>query len=773
MNHLHEHSHDAKEGVLDPVCGMTVDPATAKGGRHDHNGTTYHFCSVSCRTRFAADPAKYLTEETPPAPAAKPGAIYTCPMHPEVRQEGPGDCPLCGMSLEPLEPSAEAEDDSELRDMTRRTIVGGALAAGTVALAMGGMWLAHEAPPWLGRWSPWLQLGLSAPAVFWAGLPLLRRAVDSVKHRSPNMFTLIGLGVGSAFLYSAAATVAPGLFPASARDAHGMLHLYYEAAAAITALALLGQVLELRARKRTAGAIRALLSLAPKTALRVAADGSEAEVALAEVGVGDRLRVRPGEKVPADGAVVEGESFVDESLVTGEPMPVRKRAGDAVTGSTLNGAGGFLMVAEKVGGDGLLARIVTLVAAAQRSRAPSQSLADRVSAWFVPLVVLASLLAGAAWLLLGPEPRLSHALVAAVSVLIIACPCALGLAIPMSVMTAVGRGASSGILVRDAEALEILAAVDTLVVDKTGTLTEGKPRLTEVVPAPGVTDDELLRLAAAVERGSEHPLAKAVVDAAREKGLELPPLTDFASVTGRGVSGRAGDVVVSVGTADHAGGATSELTATADRLRGQGRTVFFVGSLGRSLGLLAVSDPVKADAAAAVAALAAEGVAVVMATGDHRVAAEAVARQVGITRVEAQARPEDKEALVARLTGEGRVVAMAGDGVNDAPALARAAVGIAMGAGADAALESAGITLVRGDLNGLLRARRLSRAFRRNARQNLFFAFIYNAVGIPLAAGVLHPHFGILVGPMFAGAAMSLSSVSVIFNALRLRRVAL
>ncbi|MDX6771062.1 MAG: heavy metal translocating P-type ATPase [Elusimicrobiota bacterium] len=769
MNHQHE-AHETKEGVLDPVCGMTVDPATAKGGRHEHGGKTYHFCSASCRTRFAADPGKYLEPEPPAAaPAAPAGTIYTCPMHPEVRQEGPGDCPLCGMSLEPELPGGGDDGEAELRDMTRRSVIGGTLAALTVLLAMGGMLLGHDAPPSWGRVSPWLQLAFATPAVFWAGLPLLRRGWDSVKHRSPNMFTLIALGVGAAYLFSAAATLAPGLFPASARDEHGLLHLYYEAAAAITALALLGQVLELRARQRTAGAVRALLDLAPKTALLVRDDGSELEVPLETVLAGQRLRVRPGEKVPVDGVVLEGESWVDESLVTGEPMPARKAAGDAVTGSTLNGSGGFLMRAEKVGRDTLLARIVAAVAAAQRSRAPSQSLADRVSAWFVPLVILSSLLAGAAWLAWGPAPSLSHALVAAVSVLIIACPCALGLAIPMSVMTAVGRGAQLGVLVRDAEALETFSAVDALVLDKTGTLTEGKPRVTEIAPAAGVSADELLRLAAAVERGSEHPLAKAVTTAAAERGLSLPELTGFSSVAGRGVTGSADGVSVAVGTAEHAG-AGRELVDRANALRGLGRTVLFASAGGRPLGLLAVSDPVKPGAAAAVAALKAEGVEVVMATGDHLLAAEAVARLVGVPRVEAGLKPEEKLALVERLTAQGRVVAMAGDGVNDAPALARAAVGVAMGAGADAALESAGITLVKGDLDGLLRARRLSRAFRRNSRQNLFFAFAYNAVGIPLAAGALYPHFGLLVGPMFAGAAMSLSSVSVILNALRLSR---
>jgi heavy metal translocating P-type ATPase len=765
MTHEHPHPHPHAAAAVDPVCGMDVDPAAPRGGSHTHDGKTYHFCSVRCRERFAAEPAKWLEPAPGPAPAPA-GAVYTCPMHPEIRQEGPGDCPLCGMALEPVEPDAP-EDDSELKDMTKRFWVAAAFGAPLTALAMGLMAAGHGAPAWLRAASPWLQLGASLPAVFWAGAPLLRKAWSSLLHKSPNMFTLIGLGVGSAWLFSAAAVLAPGLFPDSAREAHGGLPLYFEAAAVITALALLGQVLELQARKRTAGAIKALLGLAPRTALRVRPDGTEEEAPLESVAAGDRLRVRPGEKVPVDGVVLEGESFVDESLISGEPLPVAKRAGDAVTGSTVNGAGGFVMEARQVGRDTLLARIVALVAQAQRSRAPAQSLADRVSAWFVPLVVAVSVLAGALWFASGPEPRLGNALVAAVSVLIIACPCALGLAIPMSVMTAVGRGAGSGVLVRDAEALERLAQADTLVVDKTGTLTEGKPRLTELEPEPWLGAGELLALAAAVERGSEHPLGKAVVSAAAEKGLALAALSGFSTLPAGGVRGRAGGREVAVGVPAAIGQQLPEpLRRREEELRQDGRTVLFAAVDGRLAGLLAVSDPVKAGAAEAVAALRREGVRVLMATGDHRLTAEAVGRRLGIADIEAGVRPEHKAALVARLKEEGRVVAMAGDGVNDAPALAAADVGIAMGAGADAALESAGITLVRGDLAGLLRARRLSRAFRRNARQSLFFAFAYNAVGVPLAAALV-------VGPMFASAAMALSSVSVILNALRLRRARL
>jgi Cu+-exporting ATPase len=696
-------------------------------------------------------------------------------MHPEIRRPGPGACPICGMALEPVTPAAVAAPNAELIDMTRRFWVAVALAAPVAALAMGGDLIGlHEKIG--GQALNWIGFILATPAVLWAGWPFFVRGARSLVSRNLNMFTLIALGTGTAWLYSLVATFAPGLFPAALRGADGAVATYYEAASGVTALVLLGQVLELRAREGTGGAIRALLDLAPKTARRIGADGAEADVGLEGVMVGDRLRVRPGEKVPVDGEILEGRSAVDESMVTGESMPVVKAQGERVIGGTINQTGAFVMRADRVGGDTVLARIVDMVASAQRSRAPIQRLADQVSGWFVPLVVAVAVLAFAAWWTLGPEPRFSYALIAAVSVLIVACPCALGLATPMSIMVGVGRGARAGVLIKNAEALERLEKVDTLVVDKTGTLTEGKPRVVAVLPAVGFEPDDALRLAASLERSSAHPLAAAIVAAAREKGLALAEPGDFDAPAGKGVVGKVEDRAVSVGSASflaELGVGADGLAAEAGRLRRDGATAVFVSVDGKVAGVIGVADPIKASAPAAVAALLAAGVRVVMLTGDNRTTAEAVAAKLGIGEVEAEVLPQDKAGEVARLMREGRVVAMAGDGVNDAPALAAADVGVAMGTGADVAIESAGITLLGGDLQGLVRARRLSAATMGNIRQNLFFAFIYNAVGVPIAAGVLYPAFGLLLSPVVAAAAMALSSVSVIGNALRLRSVKL
>jgi Cu+-exporting ATPase len=760
---------------IDPVCGMTVPADTPR--RHEHAGTTYRFCSDGCRAKFRADPDRYLSPEPAADSApADPGAVYTCPMHPEIRQTGPGSCPKCGMALEPLVVSAEEEANPELDDMTRRFRVSVVLTLPLLAIAMGGMVpgnpLMRIAPERLLRWA---ELLLATPVVLWGGWPFFVRAVDSVRNRSPNMFTLIGLGTGVAWLYSVTATLAPGLFPASFRGHSGEVAVYFEAAAVIVALVLLGQVLELRARSRTGAAIRALLGLAPKTARRLRDDGSDEDVPLAEVARGDRLRVRPGEKVPVDGVVVEGSGAVDESMVTGEPVPVAKGPGDRLVGATVNGTGSFVMEAERVGADTLLSRIVQMVAEAQRSRAPVQRLADAVAAWFVPAVVAVAAVTAVVWALVGPEPRMAYALLNAVAVLIIACPCALGLATPMAIMVATGRGATSGVLFRNAEAIELLRDVDTLVFDKTGTLTEGKPKVTGIV-AGSCTDAELLELAAAVERGSEHPLAAAVLAAAEERGVARRKAEDFRSRTGQGVTGSVDGRRVGLGNRalmDDLGVDPGGLAERAEALRGGGATVLFVAVDGTAAGLLAVSDPVKATTPEAIATLHAEGVRLVMLTGDNRTTAESVARSLGIDEVYADVTPDRKAEKVAELQAEGRIVAMAGDGINDAPALARAHVGIAMGTGTDVAMESAGVTLVKGDLRGVARARRLSRATMANIRQNLFFAFIYNALGVPVAAGVLYPFLGVLLGPMFAAAAMSLSSVSVIANSLRLRRAAL
>ncbi|MDE2377497.1 heavy metal translocating P-type ATPase [Bradyrhizobium sp.] len=769
-NHAHHGHADAGAEVRDPVCGMTVDPATSKH-RFDHQGMTYHFCSAGCRTKFVADPAKYLAPSKAPEPRLPTGTIYTCPMHPEIRQVGPGSCPICGMALEPEVASLETGPNPELADMTRRFWIGGALALPAVVLEMGG----HLAGPhnWIDpTLSNWTQLAFATPVVLWAGWPFFVRGWQSLQTRNLNMFTLIAMGTGVAYVYSLIGTLAPQAFPATFRGHGGAVSVYFEAAAVITVLVLLGQVLELRAREATSGAIKALLQLAPKAARRVEADGSEHEVEIASLHVGDRLRVRPGEKVPVDGIVLEGRSALDESLVTGESMPVTKEIGAKVIAGTLNQSGSFVMRAEKVGRETLLSQIVQMVADAQRSRAPIQRLADQVAGWFVPTVIAAAILAFAAWAWFGPEPRLAFGLVAAVSVLIIACPCALGLATPMSIMVGVGRGAQAGVLIKNAEALERMEKIDTLVVDKTGTLTEGRPRVVAIVSAVGFAQDDILRLAASVERASEHPLGDAIVRAAKEKQLDLAQVDQFDSPTGKGATGKVDGRTIVLGNANYLasiGIETKPLDGEAERLRQDGATVINMAIDGRLAGLFAIADPVKATTPQALKDLAADGIKVIMLTGDNRTTADAVARRLGIADVEAEVLPDQKSAVVARLRDAGRIVAMAGDGVNDAPALAAAEVGIAMGTGTDVAMESAGVTLLKGDLTGIVRARRLSQATMSNIRQNLFFAFIYNAAGIPIAAGVLYPAFGLLLSPIIAAAAMALSSVSVVGNALRLR----
>jgi Cu+-exporting ATPase len=753
---------------------MTVDPHKTPH-RAEHLGHPYYFCSAGCRTKFIAHPGRYLggtAQAEEPVPA---GTTYTCPMHPQIKQIGPGSCPICGMALEPELATAEAGPNPELFDMTRRFWIGAALSLPIVVLEMGGHLVGVHA--WIAQnLSNWLQLVLATPVVLWAGWPFFVRGWQSLVTRNLNMFTLIALGTGVAYTYSVVATVAPDLFPQAFRTHDGAVAVYFEAAAVITVLVLLGQVLELRAREQTSGAIRALLDLAPKTARRVTDDGSDEEIPLDAVAVGDRLRARPGEKVPVDGEIVEGRSSLDQSMVTGESMPVTKGVGDKVIAGTLNQSGGFIMRAEKVGRDTLLARIVQMVAAAQRSRAPIQRLADRVAGWFVPAVIAVALAAFLAWSMFGPEPRFAFGVVAAVSVLIIACPCALGLATPMSIMVGVGRGAEAGVLIKNAEALERMERVDTLVVDKTGTLTEGKPKVTTIRPASGFDEAEVLRLAASVERASEHPLAAAIVAAAAERKIAPAPVRGFDSPTGKGVIGMVEQRRIILGNAKFLAElsiATGALASEAERLRSEGATVIFLAAEGKLAGLIAIEDPVKATTPEALAALGKDGIRVVMLTGDNKTTALAVARRLGITEVEAEVLPEQKNAVVERLRREGRVVAMAGDGVNDAPALAAADVGIAMGTGTDVAIESAGMTLLNGDLMGILRARRLSAATMRNIRQNLFFAFAYNAAGVPVAAGVLYPMFGLLLSPIIAAAAMALSSVSVIANALRLRAVRL
>ncbi len=806
----------AEPGFKDPVCGMTVVPSRAAGS-WEYQGTTYYFCAKSCLAKFQADPEGFLAKQAakasaPPLPSAHahgvehtcpmdpevlklgPGACpkcgmalepvavaaplrkteWTCPMHPQIVRDAPGSCPICGMALEPRTVTLADPENPELVDMTRRFQVSTALTALLLLATVGAMVPALQ----MHRWIPmtamgWIELALALPVVLWGGWPFFVRGWDSIRHKSPNMFTLIALGVGVATAYSLVAVFAPGIFPASFREASGRVSTYFESAAVIVTLVLLGQVLELRARSRTGAAIKALLGLAPTTARRIGADGAEIDVPLEQVQVGDRLRVRPGEKVPVDGVVLEGRSAVDEALVTGEPIPAEKEPGSKLVGATVNGTGSLIMQAEKVGADTLLARIVQMVASAQRSRAPIQRLVDRVAGYFVPAVVLIAVITFVAWALVGPEPRMAYAIINAVSVLIIACPCALGLATPMSVMVGVGRGATMGVLFKNAEALETLRSVDTLVIDKTGTLTEGKPKLVRVVAAPGWTEADALRLAASLEKGSEHPLAAAIVAGAAERKLAPSAATDFASVTGKGVRGTVEGRAVALGNAAlllDLGVDPGALAQQAEALRAEGQTAMFVVVDRAVVALLGVADPIKTTTPEAIRQLHAEGLRLVMITGDSRTTAEAVARTLGIDEVHAGVLPGEKVDAVKKLQSEGRIVAMAGDGINDAPALAQAQVGIAMGTGTDVAMESAGVTLVQGDLRGIVRARQLSRATMSNIKQNLFFAFVYNTVGVPIAAGVLYPVVHLLLSPMIAAAAMSFSSVSVIGNALRLRR---
>jgi Cu+-exporting ATPase len=800
--------------MQDPVCGMTVEPQHAVG-TEIYNGVTYAFCSPHCLGKFRADPTQYMAashETHGSAPVA--GTVYTCPMHPEVRQEGPGACPRCGMALEPvmaaaprtrttyvcpmhpaivrsepgtcpicgmaLEPhtvSLEEEANPELTDMTRRFWICVILTAPLLLLAMSDMLPGQPVQhAFSARLLTWMQMIFATPVVLWGGWPFFVRAWASIVNRSLNMFTLIAIGTGTAYGFSVLATLILDIFPATFRTHTGHVAVYFEAAAVITTLVLLGQFLELRARSQTSGAIRALLGLAPKTARRLRDEGPEEDIALDQVQPGDRLRVRPGEKIPVDGTVLEGRSSVDESMVTGEPLPVEKVPGSRITGGTVNGAGSFVMRAERVGADTLLAQIVRMVSEAQRSRPPIQRLADVVSAYFVPAVLLIALVTFVIWGLYGPEPRLVYALVNAVAVLIIACPCALGLATPMSIMVGTGRGALAGVLVKNAEALEVLEKVDTLVVDKTGTLTEGKPRLVSVLALPHLKEDDLVRLAASLERGSEHPLAAAIVAGAQSRGLALTDAQEFTSITGKGVTGRVAGRSIALGNQalfEELGIAVGELAAHAEARRREGHTVMFVAVDGQPAGLLGVADPIKSTTPEAIRALRADGVQIVMLTGDSRTTAEAVARTLGIDHVEAEVLPAQKGDVVRDLQTQGHIVAMAGDGINDAPALAQAQVGIAMGTGTDVAMESAGVTLVQGDLRGIVRARRLSQGTMRNIRQNLFFAFLYNVLGVPIAAGVLYPVWGLLLSPMIASAAMTLSSVSVIANALRLRHLRL
>ena len=766
--HHHGHASDNTCVVKDPVCGMTVDPHTAKH-RAEHGGHTYYFCAARCREKFVAGPEAYLGERKAPPPAPA-GTIYTCPMHPEVQQVGPGDCPKCGMALEPMMPTAE-DDGGELKAMARRFWTLVALTAPVLAVAMGPHltgW--HPPAPWDGV-AAWTEALLASVVVLWGGAPFFRRGWKSLRPWSPNMYTLIALGTGVAWAYSAVAFLVPGAFPASFRDVHGRVAVYFESAAVIVTLVMLGDFLELRARRRTGEALKALLGLAPKTAHRVDADGREADVPLDEVQPGDTLRVRPGEKVPVDGVVLDGDSHVDEAMLTGEPMPVAKAAGDPLTGGTVNQDGTLRMRAEKVGSETVLSQIVALVAAAQRSRAPLQRVADKVAEWFVPIVVACAVIAFGLWAWLGPDPRMTRALIAAVSVLIIACPCALGLATPISIMVASGRGAHLGVLFKDAGSIEAMRDIDTLVVDKTGTLTEGKPALRELVPLGGRSRDALLALAAALEAPSEHPLARAIVRAAGD--LALPAVVDFRSVTGQGVQGRVEDQAVVLGNRAmmqaqqvEVGG---EASSHADRLRGDGATVMYLAVDGTLAALIAVADRLKEGAVDAIRRLHADRLRLVMLTGDHALSAQAVARELGIDEVRAEVSPADKAEVVQSLKKGGRRVAMAGDGINDAPALAAADVGIAMGTGTDVAMESAPVTLVKGDLAGIVRARALSRATVRNIHQNLFFAFVYNGIGVPLAAGALYPWLGLMLSPMVAALAMSFSSVSVVSNALRLR----
>ncbi|MGB8019274.1 MAG: heavy metal translocating P-type ATPase [Pseudolabrys sp.] len=766
-----EHHHEAspKDRAVDPVCSMTVDPHTAKH-RADYHGHPYYFCSAGCRTKFVNGPQKYL-DAREPEPVAE-DSVYTCPMHPQIRQVGPGSCPICGMALEPELAGSDIGPNPELIDMSRRFWIGIALTVPIFVLEMGSH--IAGAHSWVDpNLSNYVQFAFATPVVLWAGWPFFVRGWQSLVTRNLNMFTLIAMGTGVAYAYSLIATFAPGLFPQAFRGGHGGAPAtYFEAASVITVLVLMGQVLELRAREATSGAIRALLGLAPKTARRVKDDDSDEDVSLDEIHAGDRLRVRPGDKVPVDGVIIEGRSAIDESMITGESMPVTRQKDSRVIGGTINKSGSFIMRADKVGRETLLSQIVQMVASAQRSRAPIQRLADQVSAWFVPAVIAAAIAAFGAWAMFGPEPRFSCALVAAVSVLIIACPCALGLATPMSIMLGVGRGAQAGVLIKNAEALERMEKIDTLVIDKTGTLTEGRPKVASVLPAPGFDEAQVLKLAASVERGSEHPLAAAIVAAAAERKLELATASDFDSPAGKGVTGTVEGKKIALGNARFLSELnidTSAVREEAERLRSDGATAVFLAVDGKTAGVIAVADPIKQTTPEALRALAEAGIRVVMLTGDNRTTAQAAARRLGIAEVEAEVLPGQKSAVVEKLRREGRVVAMAGDGVNDAPALAAAEVGIAMGTGSDVAIESAGITLLKGDLTGIVKARSLSAAVMRNIRQNLFFAFLYNALGVPVAAGVLYPALGLLLSPIVSAAAMALSSVSVIGNALRLR----
>ena len=765
----HHHEASPKDRAVDPVCSMTVDPHTAKH-RADYHGHPYYFCSAGCRTKFVNGPQKYL-DAREPEPVAE-DSVYTCPMHPQIRQVGPGSCPICGMALEPELAGSDIGPNPELIDMSRRFWIGIALTVPIFVLEMGSH--IAGAHSWVDpNLSNYVQFAFATPVVLWAGWPFFVRGWQSLVTRNLNMFTLIAMGTGVAYAYSLIATFAPGLFPQAFRVGHGGAPAtYFEAASVITVLVLMGQVLELRAREATSGAIRALLGLAPKTARRVKDDDSDEDVSLDEIHAGDRLRVRPGDKVPVDGVIIEGRSAIDESMITGESMPVTRQKDSRVIGGTINKSGSFIMRADKVGRETLLSQIVQMVASAQRSRAPIQRLADQVSAWFVPAVIAAAIAAFGAWAMFGPEPRFSCALVAAVSVLIIACPCALGLATPMSIMVGVGRGAQAGVLIKNAEALERMEKIDTLVIDKTGTLTEGRPKVASVLPAPGFDEAQVLKLAASVERGSEHPLAAAIVAAAAERKLELATASDFDSPAGKGVTGTVEGKKIALGNARFLSELnidTSAVREEAERLRSDGATAIFLAADGKTAGVIAVADPIKQTTPEALRALAEDGIRVVMLTGDNRTTAQAAARRLGIAEVEAEVLPGQKSAVVEKLRREGRVVAMAGDGVNDAPALAAAEVGIAMGTGSDVAIESAGITLLKGDLTGIVKARALSAAVMRNIRQNLFFAFLYNALGVPVAAGVLYPALGLLLSPIVSAAAMALSSVSVIGNALRLR----
>lgn len=789
-NHDHNHSHDDSSDhsccsikpavqsnptlVKDPVCGMMIDPKSAKGGSTQHNGETFYFCNPRCKEKFQREPAKYLSAEKPLSAAEAKDIIYTCPMHPEIRQKGPGNCPICGMALEPEEISLEEAENPELLDFTKRLKVSAVLTVPLALFAMSdllpGQPIQHALPSWA---LAWIQLLLATPVVLWGGLPFFERGIASIRNRSLNMFTLISIGTGVAYLYSVVAALFPNLFPENLKVHGGLVPLYFEAAAVITTLVLVGQVLELRARSQTGNAIRALLGLAPKTARKVNPDGSETDIPLEHVYVGDHLRVRPGEKIPVDGKVTEGRSSVDESMITGEPIPVEKEAGSPVTGATVNGAGTLVMEATRVGSETLLAQIVKMVSQAQRSRAPIQKLADKVSAYFVPAVVMIAGIAAIVWFFFGPEPALTYAIVNSVAVLIIACPCALGLATPMSIMVGTGQGATHGVLIKSAEALETLEKITTLVVDKTGTLTVGKPKLASVSPAQGFSETEVLMAAASLESVSEHPLAEAVIQGAAKRSLKIEKAQDFESLTGMGLRGKVQGRDVLVGNkrllekfAVEARG----LISLAEELQKTGHGAMLVAINQKPAGVVAVKDPIKETTKEAISYFHGKGIEVIMLTGDSRHTAQAVAAQVGIDRFEAEVLPDQKNQVIKKLQTEGKLVAMAGDGINDAPALAQAHVGIAMGTGTDVAMESAGVTLVKGDLLGIVRAHRLSQATMRNIRQNLFFAFVYNVLGVPVAAGILYPVFGILLSPMFASLAMSLSSVSVIGNALRLRR---